>query len=68
MTIKKQLWQEIESSSDEFLSETLFFLQDIKTKNTEPKKLVTTKKSLLEHLQTLNYWSGDDENDLWITA
>ena len=58
MTIKKQLWQEIESSSDELLLKTLDFLQHLKThKITKPKsnqKLVFTGKSLLQHLNTLS--------------
>ena len=64
MTIKEQLWQEIESSSDELLSETLDFLKYLKTKKTiepESKPLVSsTGKSLLEHLKTLDNWKGDD--------
>jgi DNA-binding HxlR family transcriptional regulator len=64
MSIKEQLWQEIESSSDKLLSETLDFLQYLKTKETiktEPKQRITsTGKSLLEHLNTLDNWQGDD--------
>jgi hypothetical protein len=72
MTIKEQLWQEIESSNDELLSKTLDFLQNLKTqetKNTKQKKLVTsTGKSLLKHLQTLNHWSGDDLEECFQTV
>lgn len=64
MTIKEQLWQEIESSSDELLSETLDFLKYLKTKKMiepESRTLVSsTGKSLLEHLKTLDNWKGDD--------
>jgi predicted hydrocarbon binding protein len=64
MTIKEQLWQEIESSSDELLSETLDFLKYLKTKKIikpESKPLVTSiGKSLLKHLKTLDNWQGDD--------
>lgn len=64
MTIKEQLWQEIESSSDELLSETLNFLQYLKNKKTTnsapDNSLASTGKSLSEHLKTLSNWSGDD--------
>lgn len=64
MTIKEQLWQEIESSSDELLSETLNFIQYLKNKkatNSAPDNLLTsTGKSLSEHLKILSNWSGDD--------
>ena len=67
MTIKKQLWQEIESSSDELLLETLDFLQHLKKqKINQPKshqKSVSTGKSLLEHLNTLPNWTGDDAEE-----
>ncbi len=71
MTIKEQLWQEIESSSDELLSETLDFLKYLKTKKTikpESKQLGTsTGKSLLKHLKTLDNWKGDDLEECYQT-
>ena len=67
MKIKKQLLKEIESSSEELLLETLDFLKFLKTKNTEKiesKSLIkSTGKSLLEHLETLGQWSGEDIED-----
>jgi hypothetical protein len=42
MKIKKQLWQEIESSSDELLSKTLDFLKYLKTQETIETKAKTT--------------------------
>ena len=64
MTIKEQLWQEIESSSEEILLETLDFLQYLKIKKTasyeSQKQSVSTGKSLLEHLANLPDWAGDD--------
>ncbi len=67
MTIKEQLWQEIESSSDELLLQTLDFLQYLKNKkavDSESKNLlVSTGKSLLEHLKTLSGWDGDDSEE-----
>ena len=60
MTIKKQLWEEIESSSDKLLLETLNFLQYLKTKNSTKSKLQktldSTGKSLLKHLDSLPNW------------
>ena len=67
MTIKQQLWEEIESSSDELLLETLDFLQYLKTKNSNKSKpqkpLDSTDKSLLKHLDSLPNWEGDDLPD-----
>ena len=67
MKIKEQLLREIESTSEELLLETLDFLQFLKTKNTEKiesKPLIkSTGKSLLEHLETLGQWSGEDIED-----
>lgn len=64
MTIKELLLQEIESSSDTILAETLDFLRFLKTKETQtqPKsELVnSTGISLLEHLKTIGQWEGDD--------
>lgn len=67
MKIKEQLLREIESSSEELLLETLDFLQFLKTKNTnkvQSKPLIeSTGKSLLDHLETLDQWSGEDIED-----
>ena len=67
MTIKKQLWEEIESSSDELLLETLDFLQYLKTKNSnkskQQKPLDSTGKSLLKHLDSLPNWGRYDLPD-----
>ena len=67
MKIKEQLLREIESTSEELLLETLDFLQFLKTKNTEKiesKSLIkSTGKSLLEHLETLGQWSGEELED-----
>ncbi|MBD2194261.1 MULTISPECIES: DUF2281 domain-containing protein [Calothrix] len=72
MTIKEQLLQEIESSPDNILAETLDFLRFLKTKETEtqPKPEASTSpthantnstgRSLLEHLKTIGKWEGDD--------
>ena len=72
MTIKEQLLQEIESSSDIILAETLDFLRFLKTKETPtPPQTSTpesashtqensTGRSLLEHLKTIGKWEGDD--------
>ncbi|MBD6620756.1 DUF2281 domain-containing protein [Komarekiella sp. 'clone 1'] len=72
MTIKDLLLQEIESTSDIILAETLDFLHFLKTKEnqTQPVSEVTpsathtpvksTCGSLLEHLKIIGKWSGDD--------
>ncbi|MBH8562598.1 DUF2281 domain-containing protein [Nostoc sp. CENA67] len=64
MTIKELLLQEIESSSDTILAETLDFLRFIKTKETQtqpkPELVNSTGLSLLEHLKTIGQWEGDD--------
>lgn len=72
MTIKDQLFQEIESSPDEIIAETLNFLRFLKTKETQvqPKSnqvestitptVNSTGRSLLEHLKTIGTWEGDD--------
>ena len=46
MTIKKQLWEEIESSSDELLLETLDFLQYLKTKNSNKSRVIASKNRI----------------------
>ena len=64
MTIKEQLIEEIEASSEELLLETLDFLKFLKNqkkRKLESKKLEkSTGTSLLEHLETLSKWSGND--------
>ncbi|MBD2250571.1 DUF2281 domain-containing protein [Nostoc parmelioides] len=72
MTIKEQLLQEIESTSDTILTETLDFLRFLKTKETRTQPIPevadsavhapgnSTGHSLLEHLQTIGKWEGDD--------
>ncbi len=66
MTIKEQLLQEIQSSSDNLLEQTLDFLRFLKTKEkenvkTDEDKLISsTGKNLVEHLKKIGAWSGDD--------
>lgn len=69
MTIKELLFQEIESTPEELLEETLDFLRFLKTKQTKTqtdlkldthKSVQSTGRSLLEHLKTIGTWSGDD--------
>ncbi|MGJ5672079.1 MAG: DUF2281 domain-containing protein [Nostochopsis sp.] len=74
MTIKELLLQEIESTPDTILAETLDFLRFLKTKETQTHALTEaestthiavnyTGRSLLEHLKTIGEWSGDDLQD-----
>ena len=61
MTIKEQLLQEIQSSSDNLLEETLAFLKSLKKRKTNDEKLISsTGKNLVNHLQKIGDWSGDD--------
>ncbi|MGL5835053.1 MAG: DUF2281 domain-containing protein [Waterburya sp.] len=64
MTIKEQLFQEIESSPENLLEETLNFLRFLKTKQiSDPdtdRFIQSTGRSLLAHLQTIASWDGDD--------
>jgi len=72
VTIKDLLLQEIESTPDIILAETLDFLRFLKTKDlqvqTQPEVVESTThtainstgRSLLEHLKTIGQWSGDD--------
>ncbi len=66
MTIKEQLLQEIRSSSDNLLEQTLDFLRFLKAKEkenvkTHEEKLISsTGKNLVEHLKEIGAWSGDD--------
>lgn len=68
MTIKELLFQEIESTSEELLEETLDFLQFLKTKqiHTDPdthQSNRSTGRSLLEQLKTIGTWEGDDAEE-----
>jgi hypothetical protein len=72
MTIKELLLQEIESTPDTILAETLDFLRLLKTKETQTQPVSevadstahtivnSTGRSLLEHLKTIGKWEGDD--------
>jgi len=66
MTIKEQLLQEIQSSSDNLLEQTLDFLRFLKIKEqnkvkTDHEKLISsTGRNLVEHLKKIDIWSGDD--------
>ncbi|WP_448270526.1 DUF2281 domain-containing protein [Nostoc sp. DSM 114159] len=73
MTIKELLLQEIESTPDTILAETLDFIRFLKTKETQQTQSVSevapsaahttvnsTGRSLLEHLKTIGKWEGDD--------
>ncbi|MEO0969854.1 MAG: DUF2281 domain-containing protein [Cyanobacteria bacterium J06639_18] len=72
MTIKELLIQEIESSPDSLLEETLDFLRFLKTKETQETSksevpdsttytpVKSTGSSLVEHLKTIGKWEGDD--------
>lgn len=80
MTIQEQLLQEIQSTPDTILAETLNFLSFLKTKEistplqpSEPKSAThtpvkSTGKSLLEHLKTLGKWQGDDLEDILMST
>jgi hypothetical protein len=57
MTIKEQLLQELNSTPDRLIIETLNFLQSLKAK--EQSKF-STGASLLAHLKTIGTWQGDD--------
>ena len=66
MTIKEQLLQEIQSSSDNLLEKTLAFLKSLKNrekkkgKTNDEKLISSTGKNLVNHLQKIGDWSGDD--------
>ena len=66
MTIKEQLLQEIQSSSDDLLEQTLDFLRFLKTQEgnkvtTDSEKFISsTGKNLVEYLKNIDTWSGDD--------
>lgn len=72
MTIKEILFQEIESTPEEILKETLDFLRFLKTKqtivkneniSTISKPIQSTGRSLLEHLKTVGIWEGEDAQE-----
>jgi hypothetical protein len=58
MTLKKQLLQAIEALPTTRLSEVLIFIQSLSTKPS-----MTTAKSFLAHLKTIDNWSGNDFQD-----
>ncbi|MEA5554048.1 DUF2281 domain-containing protein [Anabaena cylindrica UHCC 0172] len=72
MMLKELLLQEIESTPDSILAETLDFLRFLKAKETQTQPKVevaeepthtrvnSTGNSLLEHLKTIGKWEGDD--------
>ncbi len=47
MTIKEQLFQEIESAPDELIAETLHFLRFLKTKETQVKPKLNQVESTI---------------------
>jgi hypothetical protein len=57
MTIKEQLLQELNSTPDRLIIETLNFLQFIKARE---ELTFSTGASLLDHLKTIGTWQGDD--------
>ncbi|WP_310410929.1 hypothetical protein [Chamaesiphon sp. OTE_8_metabat_110] len=57
MKIKEQLLQELNSTPDRLLVETLNFLQFIKAKE---ELTFSTGASLLVHLKTIGTWQGND--------
>ena len=71
MTIKKQLIQEIQSSEDNLLEQTLNFLRFLKTKGgmkiNEKKATESTGKSLIEHLNKIDDWSDNDLEECYTT-
>ena len=64
MTIKEQLFQEIESTPENLLEETLNFLIFLKTRHISSQdasqSLQSTGRSILAHLQISSRWDGDD--------
>jgi hypothetical protein len=72
MKIKEQLIEEIESTPDALLTETLNFLRFLKTKQTQVQPtehqvefashttVNSTGSSLLKHLKTIGTWEGND--------
>lgn len=72
MTIRKQLIQEIQSSEDNLLEQTLNFLRFLKTKEglkIDGKKATeSTGKNLIEHLNQMDDWSGNDLEECYTTV
>ncbi|WP_016953724.1 hypothetical protein [Anabaena sp. PCC 7108] len=72
MMLKELLLQEIESTPDSILAETLDFLRFLKAKETQTQPKVevaeepthtrvnSTASYILEHLKTIGKWEGDD--------
>jgi len=64
MKIREQLLQEIQSSEEKLLEQTLNFLRFLKTKGKEEinreEEVKSTGKSLLEYLKKIEGWSGED--------
>jgi hypothetical protein len=67
MTLKEQLVQEIGSTPDRLVIETLDFLRSLKAKE---KLNLSTCQSLLDNLKTIGSWRGDDFDECFqsITA
>jgi hypothetical protein len=76
MTIKEELVQEIESTPEPLLEETLNYLRHLKATQPhsetqpasqsvpkQPNVQESTGQSLLDHLKTLGTWQGDDFED-----
>jgi len=71
MTIQEELAQEIESTPEALLVEVLDFLRFIKAKQSLHPSAVpasasaagSTGRSLLDHLQTIGNWAGEDFED-----
>jgi len=66
MTLKEQLLQELESTPETLILQTLTFLRFLKTHpnqdsaSSKIKQFTSTGQSLLEHLKTIGKWEGDD--------
>jgi hypothetical protein len=76
MTIKEELAQEIESTPEPLLEETLNYLRHLKAAQSrseaqpasqsvpkQPSLKESTGQALLDHLKTLETWQGDDFED-----
>jgi hypothetical protein len=62
MKAKEQLLQELESTPDCLIEETLDFLRFIKIRE---RSNFSTGKSLLEHLQNIGTWQRDDFDECY---
>jgi hypothetical protein len=66
MTLKEQLLQELESTPEGLIFQTLTFLRFLKTHpnqdsdSAKMEQFTSTGHSLLEHLKTIGKWEGDD--------